>query len=366
MTIDFVLGTRPELLKLIPVIRALERCRPGVVRIVDTLQQSALKEPLFAEYQLTAIPRVKLTHCGPSLARQLATQVEQLGQSFAKSRSRGVVVQGDTTTALAGTLAAFYAGLPVVHVEAGLRSYDPSEPFPEEMHRRMIACAATRHLAPNEEAREQLIAEGVAADSITVLGNPLYDLCQVNATPRPKLDVLVGMHRRENRPQGIRQLCAALGKLARRFPECQFGLLDHSHPVVSATISEALEQRANLRRLAPMPHREFLSTMANAGLVMTDSGGVQEEAALLAKRTLVLRRRRDRSDGLDTGTALCVDVSEEAIVAAASQSLNQLPHARPIASAPYAVGEAAARLLIEEFQLNERESCLPSTPMTTG
>ena len=224
----------------------------------------------------------------------------------------------------------------------------------------MIACATVRHLAPGPDARAALLAEGVPADNISIIGNPLRDLCRTEPTACSPLDVIATMHRRENRPQGIRRLCAALSQLASAFPDLQFGLLDHSHPVVHSTISAALQPTSNLHRVAPMPHRRFLGLLANARLVMTDSGGVQEEAAMLNRPTLVLRRRSDRPDGLARGTACCVGTLTGAIVEAAREYLSAPPVVAEQAPGSISPGEAAAQALIDEFKLEESAACKQS------
>lgn len=320
MKLAFILGTRPELLKLIPVIKALERRCPGLLVIFDTQQQRELTSGLLKDYELGHIPRVQIDTRRSSLTCQLGSQLVHLDELIVNFT--GVVVQGDTISSVSGALAGFYHNLPVVHIEAGLRSHDDSQPFPEEMNRRLISNIASLHLAPSPREKHHLIASGLDEASIHVVGNPLADLCrEVRPGRQPSWNVLITMHRRENRASGIRELCKALDRLASQNPACSFCVVQHSHPDVHRKFLHYLPTNINLEYIAAMPHRAFLNVLFACDLVMTDSGGVQEEAAMFGVPTMILREVLDREDGIAAGTAKVVGIHRQNIINVAHQIL---------------------------------------------
>lgn len=322
MKLAFVFGTRPELLKLIPIIKLLEHRCPNTIILFDTQQQQELTPALFREYDIEYIPCIRFETYRNSLAGQLASQLGHLDGLM--DDCAGVVVQGDTMSAVAGALVGFYQELPVIHVEAGLRSHDISQPFPEEMNRRLISSIARLHLAPTEREKNELISCGIDENYIHVVGNPLADLCRgAKGSDRATWNVLVTMHRRENRSSGIRELCRALDNLTAQNSDCHFAVIQHSHPDVQEKFLRHLPARVNLDYVAPMNHQDFLRLMLGSKLVMTDSGGVQEEAAMFGIPTLVLRDVLDRQDGVSAGTTRKVGIHKDEIAKAAMQILSE-------------------------------------------
>lgn len=333
MKLTIVFGTRPELLKLIPIIKALENRRPGTVVLLDTQQQRELTATLLHDHHLEQVPVIRFDVQRSSMAKQLGSQLLQLDDLV--SGCAGIVVQGDTLSSLAGALVGFYRQLPVVHIEAGLRSHDLSQPFPEEMNRRLVSEIAGLHLAPTRKAKQQLLDAGINTDRISVVGNPLADLCrEVSIQGGNHWDILVTLHRRENRAAGIREFCLALPELLSRYPDYRFAVVQHPHPEVHRSFMSHLPQHANLDYVPPMAHQAFLSALCAAKLVITDSGGVQEEAALFGIETLIMRGVLDRDDGIAEGTARLVDAKRDEIIRAANHVLQHRQRAKSARNIP--------------------------------
>jgi UDP-N-acetylglucosamine 2-epimerase (non-hydrolysing) len=345
MKLAFVFGTRPELLKLIPIIKLLEHRCPNTVILFDTQQQQELTPAVFREYDIEYIPNIRFESYRNSLSGQLASQLGHLDGLL--DDCAGVVVQGDTMSAVAGALVGFYQELPVIHVEAGLRSHDVSQPFPEEMNRRLISNIASLHLAPTDREMGELISCGIAEEHIIVVGNPLADLCRgAKGSDKATWDVLVTMHRRENRSSGIRELCHALDELTGQNPDCRFAVIQHSHPDVQEKFQRHLPACVNLDYVSPMKHQDFLKVMLGSKLVMTDSGGVQEEAAMFGIPTMVLRDLLDRQDGVTAGTTRKAGIHKDEIVSAAGQILRD---STQVSRTPVFPAESPSELIVDQI-----------------
>lgn len=346
-------GTRPEWLKLASTMRRLHELDPKSMVVLDIQQQPELVGSLLAEYGLQQLPRVRVASGGPGLADRFGTTTKAVARTLETLPCAALVVQGDTTSALAAALAGFYARVPVVHVEAGLRSGDLAAPFPEEGHRAMISQLATWHVPTNPDAERRLLAHGVPQTRMLTCGNPLFDLIPGNlqreGTPAGCRTVLVTMHRRENRARGLPALCAALGDLAGEDPTLRIMVISHPHPAIRDGLAAHLDGRANVRLVPPLSHRSFLTLLARSRLVLTDSGGVQEEAAWLGRDTLLLRRVPDRPDGLAEGHTIICEPERATILAKARALLSR--EARPVAprSPIGPVGDAIAAMLLSEF-----------------
>jgi UDP-N-acetylglucosamine 2-epimerase (non-hydrolysing) len=286
--------------------------------------------------------------------------LERLPPLLQRLRPDLVLVQGDTTTTFAAALAAFLERIPTGHVEAGLRTGDRWQPFPEEMNRVLTTRIAALHFAPTPAARDALLTEGVAAEDVYLTGNTVIDalLQTVRSDYRfrtpalARLDparrlVLVTTHRRESFGAPLRAICAAIRDLAGRFPELQFVLPVHPNPEVKLTVEEMLCDLPAMHLIAPVDYLEFVHLMARADLILTDSGGVQEEAPSLGKPVLVLREVTERPEGVAAGTAMVVGTDRERIVAAASELLTSEEAYARMANAvnPYGDGKASDRIL---------------------
>lgn len=337
--VQIVSGTRPEVLKLAPVVAALE-ARGRAVRWIDTGQQGALAAATFDE--VGRAPDVRLGVSVRGLAAGTAALLEAVAVALAPGP---VLVHGDTSSALAGALAAFYAGQPLGHVEAGLRSGDPAHPFPEEQHRVLIDRMATWWFAPTAAAAATLRAEGCAPDRVHTVGNPVVDalhaargrpvrlpdaLLRPGARPR----VLVTCHRRENHGAGMEAVAEAVHRLRDRY---EVVVVRHPHPATSPVADAASVA------VGPLDHASFLHLLEQARVVLTDSGGVQEECVALGRRALVLRRTTERPEGVALGLLELVGTAPDAVVAAVHRVASS-PAPAPPRPLPYGAGDAGVRI----------------------
>ena len=352
-----VLGTRPEAVKLAPVIRALKGKASGCeVRIVSTGQHRELCGQALAALGLSADLDLGLMRPAQAPEDLLGTAVPVLRGTLAEMRADAVLVQGDTTTTLAGALAGFYQRLPVGHVEAGLRTGSLDQPYPEEGHRRLVTVLSHWHFAPTPGAAANLRREGVPSSRIFITGNPVVDA--VRAMLRPDFSperhglalrapcrrrVVVTAHRRESFGAPLRGICHAVDDLARRFPDTEFVFPVHPNPGVRSIVRDRWRRpRANVRLIEPLPYAVFVNLLARTALVLTDSGGIQEEAPALGLRVLILRAKTERPEALRAGARL-VPLRRTAIVQAADDLLRRR---RPVRDAvnPFGDGRAGARI----------------------
>lgn len=349
MHLACVLGTRPEAIKLAPVILAARRA--GLrCDILSTGQHREMLDQALAGFGLTPTLDLALMRPGQGLSAIAAGVLAGLDPWLALHRPDWLLVQGDTTSAMAGALAGFHAGIRVAHVEAGLRSHDLDSPFPEEANRAVIARLARLHFAPTATARDNLLREGVAAAAIRVTGNTGVDALLAVAAEAPPppiaLDparrlVLVTAHRRESLDGGLDRVAAALARLAAR-GDVQLAVALHRNPLAARPMRDALAGLANATLLPPLAHRDFVALLCRAALVVTDSGGVQEEAAALGIPALVTRAETDRPDGM--AAAQLVGTAGPLLLAAAHRLLDAPP--RPLRpSVANGDGRAAPRIL---------------------
>jgi UDP-N-acetylglucosamine 2-epimerase (non-hydrolysing) len=368
-----VYGTRPEAIKVAPLIRVLAAdaqfepvvCVTGQHR--EMLDQVNQLFSVIPDHDLNVIlPRQTLTHI-------TATVLERMQPVLEDVQPDAVVVQGDTTTTFAAALAAFYAQIPVVHVEAGLRTGDRYSPFPEEINRRLTTQLASLHLAPTAISRANLLAEGVSDADIAVTGNTVIDALHIVLDDPPPwkdgsladLDdddrrvVLVTSHRRESLGEQMREIGEALRRIVDGFDDVLLVFPVHRNPAVREAILPAIEGHLNVLITEPVDYSDFARLMARAYLVLTDSGGVQEEAPSLGKPVLVLRTNTERPEAVEAGTVRLVGTHMDSIVNAATELLSDpLAYARMArATNPYGDGTAAAR------SLSAIRSLLHGTPM---
>lgn len=371
-----VLGTRPEAIKMGPVVRALnERPARFASKVCVTGQHRELLDQVLNLFQVVPDHDLDVMTPGQTLARLTAAVLEGVDAVLAVERPDWVLIQGDTTTAMAASLAAFYRGVKVGHVEAGLRTYDKHRPFPEEVNRRIATATADLHFAPTPQAAANLRREGVAPDAIRVTGNPVIDAVQwiasldvededraasqgapwepptearssAAAGVRPRL-VLVTAHRRESFGPGLEQICAAIGDLAAQHPDVQIVYPVHPNPQVREPVHRLLGGVAGVTLLPPLDYRAFVRLIRRSVLVITDSGGLQEEAPGLGKPVLVLRDATERPEGVEAGTVQLVGTDRTRIVAAAGRLLADPTAYAAMARSvnPYGDGRAAARIV---------------------
>jgi UDP-N-acetylglucosamine 2-epimerase (non-hydrolysing) len=351
-TVACVVGTRPEAIKMAPVLCRLGRTSDVTVRLVSTGQHRGLLDHALADFGLTPDFDLDLMRPGQGLADLAARALAGLAGLLATLRPALVLAQGDTTTVLAAALAAYYARIPFGHIEAGLRSGRPDSPFPEETNRVLISRLATLHFAPTPAAARNLRPEGIDARDIHITGNPVVDalrMMEPQLPPPPPCArgryVLATIHRRENHGAPLDRIAAALRTLLGRHEDLSLILPLHPNPSVSNRLRAALEGEPRAHLIDPLGYREFLATLRGAALVLSDSGGVQEEGPALGRRVLVLRETTERPEAVAAGFARVVGTDPRRIVAEAERSL--LAGDPPTASGatPFGDGRAAERIV---------------------
>jgi UDP-N-acetylglucosamine 2-epimerase (non-hydrolysing) len=356
----FVFGTRPEAIKLCPVVRRMRRACPAIAaRVCVTAQHREMLDQVLECFDIQPDWDLDLMTPGQTLAATTARVLTALDPVLEREPWDMVVVQGDTTTTMAGSLAAFYRGIPVAHVEAGLRTGDLAQPFPEELNRLVTGRLAALHFAPTARARCNLLAEGTPEDRIFVTGNSGIDavLSVAEALGQGRLPardwlwlnghklIVVTAHRRESFGGGIERICEALGELARR-PDVQIAYPVHRNPRVLGPVTERLGGLPNIQLLDPLDYVSFVDLMRRSHLLVTDSGGIQEEAPSLGKPVLVLRDATERPEAVDAGTVKLVGTDPRRIVAEAARLLDDEAEYARITRIhnPYGDGHASERI----------------------
>lgn len=350
-----VIGTRPEAVKMAPVIHALRDAEQVEVRVVNTGQHRELLAETLALLGLHCDVSLDLMVPSQRLAGYFGRCVEALDATLLPLKPDAVIAQGDTSTVLATALVAFYQQLPFFHVEAGLRTGILDNPFPEEMHRSLATRLACMHFAPTNAARDNLLHEGVPEARILVTGNTVIDsLLLIRArklphgialTPGRRL-ILVTAHRRENFGERLRAMLQALKEISRRHPDVEIVYPAHLNPEVRRAIADEIGPADRIRIVEPMAYGAFVTLMDAAHLILTDSGGIQEEAPVLGKPVLVMRDQTERPEAINAGVARLVGADTQAIVAETSRLLDDGNHYRAMAqgSSPYGDGQAGTRI----------------------
>jgi UDP-N-acetylglucosamine 2-epimerase (non-hydrolysing) len=356
-----VYGTRPEAIKMAPVVRELHDSPRFTPIVVLTGQHASMLDQVNADFGITADHNLEIMAVGQSLQHITSRALDGVSRLIAAEQPDVVAVQGDTTSALAAGLAAFYAHVPVAHLEAGLRTDDIYSPFPEEMNRRLTSQLASLHLAPTPASRANLLRENVDRRSIVVTGNTVIDsllwtverdrpfsnprLREIEREGSPVL--LVTAHRRESWGDPMRRVAEALVEISWRLPELHIVLPAHRNPIVREVLLPILQRGRNIDVLEPLPYPDFTRLLWSSRVVLTDSGGVQEEAPSLGKPVLVMRESTERPEGIGAGTARLVGTSSEAIVTQVETLMRDESAYRAMARAvnPYGDGRAAWRTI---------------------
>jgi UDP-N-acetylglucosamine 2-epimerase (non-hydrolysing) len=367
--VALIVGTRPEAIKLAPVAIALRERPEARVSIWCTGQHPMWASEMLAYFGLVADRSFDLSQQPAGLTHLCSTMLTQLRTTIELEQPDVVLVQGDTSSAFAGALAAAYSGIPVVHVEAGLRSNNRHLPFPEEAHRRAIANFTALHCAPTQIAVDALLAEGVAPADILQCGNTVIDalqLVQRSVVPNDLVTeasrlILLTCHRRESWGEPFRAVCSAARQLADR-GDCEIVFVVHPNPELIQTAHEMLGGHRGIRLVPPLGYPQFMHLLRRAMLVLTDSGGIQEEAAALGTPLLVLRDTTERPEGVDTGTASLVGTTEQAILAAASALLDRPAEltAMRVPCTLYGDGNAGARIASAVLDRWMTDACDPA------
>jgi UDP-N-acetylglucosamine 2-epimerase (non-hydrolysing) len=366
--ISVIFGTRPEAIKMAPVVKALRRA-PGIrCRVCVTAQHRQMLDQVLDAFDIVPDSDLNLMRPGQTLAGMTSSMVEALDEYLAEERPELVLVQGDTTTTLCAALAAFYRRIPVGHVEAGLRTGNLDAPWPEEANRVLVSRLAALHFAPTQANKENLLREGVLPERIFITGNTGIDalflaLEKIRHFPQDIPDlptnwrdewagkalILITGHRRENFGEGFEKICHGIAELARRFPETQFVYPVHLNPNVREPVDRMLRRKGNenIHLIEPLPYLAFVTLMGRSTLVLTDSGGIQEEMPSLGKPVLVMRDATERPEAVDAGTVRMVGTDPERIVAETVRLLTDREAYEKMARAhnPYGDGRAAGRIM---------------------
>ena len=358
-------GTRPEAIKMAPVCLELARrpdeCQPLVW---VTGQHKEMLDQAMAAFGVKSDRDFGIMTEGQTLTGVTVRGLEAMGEALASERPDCVLVQGDTTTAFAAALAAFYAGVPVGHVEAGLRTWDKQSPFPEEINRQLLTRLSDYHFAPTTKAQQNILAEGIPEDRIWVTGNTVIDALDLvvngTRTNRPELPdgfpaasigqgkrlVLITGHRRESFGDGFESICSAIAILAREHADCEFVYPVHLNPNVRDPVHRILSGYTNIHLVEPLDYKAFIWAMDNCFFLLSDSGGVQEEAPHLGKPVLVMRDTTERTEAIDAGTCVLVGTDVDTIVGNAARLMDDPAAYAAMSTAknPFGDGKAAVRI----------------------
>jgi UDP-N-acetylglucosamine 2-epimerase (non-hydrolysing) len=349
-----ILGTRPEAIKVAPVVRLLSQCPDFETTVVSTGQHREMLEQMWDVLDIRPDHELAVMRDRQSLSSLTGRLVDGLGELIRAERPEVVLVQGDTTTAMCGALAAFYEQISVGHIEAGLRSGRLDNPFPEELNRKLVSSMARWHFAPTALAQSNLLAEGVKPESIEVTGNTVIDnLLWVLAQKRvpsaftsSRRRILVTLHRRESQGEVMADLARALAELANR-GDLEVVLPLHMSPTVREALLPALGNHDAVHLVEPLDYVAFTSTMADADLILTDSGGVQEEAPTLGKPVLVLRETTERPEAVEAGNSRLVGTTAHRVLEETTRLLDDDEAYASMATStnPFGDGHAALRIL---------------------
>lgn len=364
----FVFGTRPEVIKLAPIILELKKYPDKYKPIIcNTEQQKELSNQTLAYFGLQADVNLDCMRENQTLAEVQSRILTSLDKVYNNYKVDATIVQGDTMTVLCGALTSYYRKIPVFHVEAGLRSYDIFEPFPEEIMRQMTSRVASLHFAPTEKNKQALLKEDISENKIFVTGNTVIDalFCLSEETMK-KADeyykglninindklVLITVHRRENHGERIDKILDAIEYLVKQYKDHTFVIPVHPNPNVKCKVHEKLGNFENVHLLKPLDYPYLVYLMKNAKLILTDSGGIQEEAPSFGCPTLVMRYETERQEGINAGVSVLVGADYDKIVSYSSEILSkQKALTRLKAQNPYGKGDSAKTIetLIEQY-----------------
>ncbi len=356
-----IFGTRPEAIKMAPLVKALERSEHCEVATVVTAQHREMLDQVLTLFAIAPKHDLNIMQDNQTLTEITARVLSGLKDILQLEKPDLVLVHGDTTTTFAGSLAAFYQRIPVGHVEAGLRTYHKYSPYPEEMNRKLTGALADWHFAPTVTAKQCLLREGVAPETIVVTGNTVIDALLATVAPAyqfqdPRLNridfsnrqtILVTAHRRENLGAPLERICGAIKRLVAAHPQAEVIFPVHLNPKVRQVAQKILGGLERVHLIAPLDYEPFANLINQCHLILTDSGGIQEEAPALGKPVLVLRDTTERPEAVAAGTVKLVGTDPAALFEAASQLLKQPESYAQMANAanPYGDGKAAERIV---------------------
>ena len=376
-----IFGTRPEAIKMAPVIKELKKVPHIENKVCVTGQHQQMLNSVLEHFDITPDFNLKVMTEGQSLSGLTAKILTGLDNVYKQYKPDMVLVHGDTTTTLAASLSAYYHHIPVAHIEAGLRTGDINSPWPEEINRKLTASLATLHFAPTESAKRNLLREGIPFDAIHVTGNTVIDALyemtkkldsdpiltqQIQQefsylSPQRKM-ILVTGHRRESFGKGFERICNALAIIARDYPDVDIVYPVHLNPNVQEQVQSVLGKIKNIHLIAPVDYLPFIYLMRSASLILTDSGGIQEEAPSLGKPVLVMRDTTERPEAIETGIVKLVGTNIEKIVGCVKELLvNEHNYqCMSYAQSPYGDGQTTGRIVEVFLRLIKKANPAPS------
>jgi UDP-N-acetylglucosamine 2-epimerase (non-hydrolysing) len=375
-TISLIFGTRPEAIKLAPVILLLKQDDRFVTEVCVTAQHRSMLDQVLDVFGIVPDSDLNIMRPNQTLAEITSNAIVQIDKYLDRSNPDMVLVQGDTTTVLAAALSSFYHKIPVGHVEAGLRTHNKYSPFPEEINRITTTHIADLHFAPTDVSKSNLLSEGINAEKIFVTGNTVIDALmlaneKVVKTPPtvPGLTdailkdgnpiVLITGHRRENFGKGFESICSAIGRLATEFSDHRFIYPVHLNPNVQEPVQRLLGGFDNIHLIEPLEYLPFVRLMSRSRLILTDSGGIQEEGPTFGIPVLVMRDTTERPEGVLAGTVKLVGTNSDSIIGTVRALLTDTSMYQKMASSvnPYGDGNASRRIIqhiIDYFSLNQK------------
>jgi len=368
-----IFGTRPEAIKMAPLVKELERREEIESKVCVTAQHREMLDQVLELFDIKPDFDLNIMKTKQTLTGITSRVLEGLEEVFKEEKPDMILVHGDTTTTFAGSLAAFYQQIKVGHVEAGLRTFNKYFPFPEEMNRKLTGSLADLHFAPTRGSKENLLREGINASDIYITGNTVIDAMkhtieddyifeneELNDIDFSKKVIMITAHRRENWGEGIQNICIALNKIVEQNEDVELVYLVHLNPVVKDVVFERLGGKERIHLLSPLDTKETHNLMNKSFMVMTDSGGLQEEAPHLAKPVLVLRDVTERPEAVEAGTVKLVGTDVDRIVSEANELLkNPDAYCKMSKSInPYGDGVASRRIadaILKYFDLTTRK-----------
>ena len=358
--IGVVFGTRPEVIKLFPLIKVMEEEKDIELKIIFTGQHKEMAEDLFPVFQISPNYSLNIMKEKQTLSEITERILEKLDKILMKERFDLVLVQGDTTTTFVSSLVSFYYKIPLAHVEAGLRTHNRYFPFPEEMNRTLVGKLATLHFAPTEIARENLLREGVDEKNIFVTGNTVVDavlkILEMNRHPLFEIPnhrklIVVTAHRRENWDKGLKNIALSIKEIALKFPEEVYFVFPlHKNPIVREKILPIISNLSNVKIVEPLNYVDFVHLLKRSFLILSDSGGIQEEIPTLQRPMLLLRDETERPEAIESGFVFLVGTKRERIVDEAIKIIKNGWKPR-VKNNPFGDGRASERILkiIKEY-----------------
>jgi len=361
INVMIIFGTRPEAIKVAPIIKELEKREETNPIICITAQHREMLDQVLDCFEIKPDYDLDIMKKDQTLSQITTRAIMGLEEVIKKAKPDIILVHGDTTTTFAGALAAFYNGVPIGHIEAGLRTYNKFSPFPEEANRQMVSVLSDLNFAPTKKAKENLLKEKRKEDTIFVTGNTAIDALKLTVKDKKvetdKKTILLTTHRRENLGKPMENIFRAIKRIAQEYKDIEIVYPIHKNPKIRELANEILEKQDNIKIIEPLEVIEFHNLMNNSYLILTDSGGIQEEAPSLGKPVLVLRDTTERPEGIEAGTLKLIGTDEQKIYEETKKLIDDKEEYEKMAKAvnPYGDGFASKRIVDTILQKFNKE-----------